>query len=362
MKRNIKLIIMSAALLSILTGCNKEEAPDLDAVIVKEDEEAAYSVCTPAYDSVIHNAKLTAKYEATQTENLSFPMSNRLITDVYVKTDDFVEKGQLIAEVEMGDIEDRIDEEEFNLSHLELELKQIHENLDFDLESARIRYEAYSGKTDEDQKAYKKEIQNINDRYAKQIRDMEDRISIRRQKVGQINKELEEGRIYSDISGQVIYLDGKQKGNYSVENQLIAKVSDMSSSFFMIDGTEFSDYFKENEPITFSYKDSGKSYEGIGYPKQKDSWEELGKIYILPETDRNINSGATATIYVELGRKDNVLCIPNDAIHTSDSGPFVYLDVDGMLEMRYIKLGLEGDEKTEILEGLSENDIIAIKK
>lgn len=91
-----------------------------------------------------------------------------------------------------------------------------------------------------------------------------------------------------------------------------------------------------------------------------EQWDE--KLYFKPVGDEIIASETDGTITMELERRENVLCIPEDALHESDNGLFVYLEKDGLLEMRYVTVGLEGDEMIEITDGLVQGEVIALKK
>ena len=89
-------------------------------------------------------------------------------------------------------------------------------------------------------------------------------------------------------------------------------------------------------------------------------WNE--QMYFKPVSDEIIASETGGKITMEYARKDNVLCVPSAAVHESDNGQFVYLQKDGVLEMRYVTIGLVGDNLTEITDGLEQGEIVALKK
>ena len=90
--------------------------------------------------------------------------------------------------------------------------------------------------------------------------------------------------------------------------------------------------------------------------------EEAGRAYLKLLTDEMPENGMSGNIHLEIAQKENALCIPKSALHQSDKGPFVYLYQDGLLEMCYVTIGLEGENTIEITEGIAQGDVIALKK
>ena len=83
----------------------------------------------------------------------------------------------------------------------------------------------------------------------------------------------------------------------------------------------------------------------------------------LPENqDLKFKSGMNGDIEIVLEKKENVLFIPSSAIIEREEGRFVWLIENGKTKKKEVKIGLEIDEETEILEGLKEGDKIISKE
>lgn len=78
----------------------------------------------------------------------------------------------------------------------------------------------------------------------------------------------------------------------------------------------------------------------------------------ISDPDDKITIGANAKITMILAQSDNVLAVPNEAINTSTDGDFVYVIKDGVVEKRTIKTGVSSATETEIIDGLSEGDLV----
>ena len=70
-------------------------------------------------------------------------------------------------------------------------------------------------------------------------------------------------------------------------------------------------------------------------------------------TAGQLREGASVTVGVEVGRRQAVPWLPNDAIQTIGGQSYVVIDDDGQLRDQPITPGLVGDTRTEILEGLT---------
>lgn len=80
----------------------------------------------------------------------------------------------------------------------------------------------------------------------------------------------------------------------------------------------------------------------------------------LKNPDDNLVLGLDAKVKIIVGKNENALLVPNEQILYDQDGAFVYICPEGKLEKRHITLGLADDENTEVLEGLSKDDMIVL--
>jgi hypothetical protein len=59
-----------------------------------------------------------------------------------------------------------------------------------------------------------------------------------------------------------------------------------------------------------------------------------------------------------VARKANVLAVPNEAVQESPEGHYVEVLVQGRPQRRPVKVGIQGNELTEIVEGLHEGETV----
>ncbi len=84
-------------------------------------------------------------------------------------------------------------------------------------------------------------------------------------------------------------------------------------------------------------------------------------VEITPDLlDRRVAIGQRADVRVELDRREQALRVPIRVVHRDEQGPFVYAGRDGRITLVRPRFGLTGREQIEVLEGLSEGDVLLV--
>lgn len=76
----------------------------------------------------------------------------------------------------------------------------------------------------------------------------------------------------------------------------------------------------------------------------------------IDNPDDRIYLGLDAKIELFTASVENVVMLPVEAVSADKEGEFVYLVVNGIVEKRYVTLGISSDEYVEIVEGVAETD------
>ena len=81
-----------------------------------------------------------------------------------------------------------------------------------------------------------------------------------------------------------------------------------------------------------------------------------GKI-VITNPDENLYVGVSAKVYIFVGKSEDTLAIPYEALNTDVKGDYVYVvDKDNIIQRKDVKIGIFSDEYYEITEGLEEGD------
>ncbi len=355
-----KYLVLFGVLLGLgITGCSEKEDIKEQIVIEREDEEEALFVTAPvAYGDVLKSEKINCVYKATTQKDIAFSLEDKLITGVYVKEEDIVQKGDLLVSLDVEDLEEQLISMKHELDSLKLSLQHNKELREFDLKSAENLY-SYTAMSDKDKKNLEKQKKSIEEAYAYTIQDLEDSISLKSKQYEKCKTEFEEGQIFAQMDGVITYVKDYLENTMTVADEKILTVSDLDSCYFVADDTEFKDYFKEGETYLVNYSLNRQAAVCEVTPEKPEEWTEEMRFRL--SNDEFLDIGMSGSIIIDLEQKQNVLCVPTQALHQSGDEYFVYVLEGEMRTMRYVKIGLMGSDMTEVREGLEEGETVIIK-
>ncbi len=78
----------------------------------------------------------------------------------------------------------------------------------------------------------------------------------------------------------------------------------------------------------------------------------------IEKPDPRLKPGLNASCEFLVARKDNVLAVPNSAVNETREGTYVEVLVNGKPQRREVKIGIQGNTTTEIVDGLSEGETV----
>jgi RND family efflux transporter MFP subunit len=89
------------------------------------------------------------------------------------------------------------------------------------------------------------------------------------------------------------------------------------------------------------------------------------EIVLDPREATYLTGGFTATAEIMVDKRQNVLLIPNSALHIQGTESWVYVikeDKTGQIEQRQVKVGLQSRTQAEIMSGLNEGEKVLLEK
>jgi len=361
-KRNFLLGGMLAAFAIAVCGCaNAEDLPEDSVVVVSgEGTGNTYTLEEVKRGEVVLSKSLTCVYVQEKEQEAAFPESGKLIEKVHVQEGDFVKKGDLLAEVSIGTLEEDIAALEYKIAKTELQLGYLDTYEEFDLTSSYYSLAYNSACEEDDVEDWEERNEDIQESYTYQREDYQDELEFDRKKLAELKQELENSRLYAQMDGTVYSVQAKLEGTTSVRDEVVMTIIDTSAGMFEMEEAEYASYFKENESakLEITYSASAGVYEVLPY--RMDTWGEKQyfSIYDGPDND-GIEVDTKGAIQLVLDKKENVLYLPNECIYKADDKFYVYvLDEQNMQTACWIETGLTGDVNTEIISGLNEGDMV----
>lgn len=305
------------------------EVPNIKASEVK------YTTITAEKGDLIKQIIYSGRVESLNTTELSYENQGGKIKEIYITAGDKVSYGDLICELDTGDLEYQIKDKELHIKKAELNKQILQKN-----------------------KAFQAEIDNA------QVE-----VDILKNELEQLNEQLRNSFLYSEVSGTVSSVTSLSPGDEISVGEVVASIVDTGSLFMAIEpsGENISRY-KMDQKLKIKYKN--KNYSGKVYmipsevPPKSDQKFEAGFVYVKFVGDKIPTNaiGNIADAVLVLNKAKNVISIPSRLIKTVNGQNIVYiLNENGEKEAREVEIGLETATASEIKSGLKEGDEIVVR-
>ena len=347
-------LIVSAA----FSGCGEEEAGKETIVIVEQEAPAAeYSLTVVARGEVVKSKVVRCTYTQIDSQELCFPVSGKYVSKVYVKEGDAVKKGDLLAELSGGSREAEIEQLEYQIARNQLLLSQIDDTENYEI-SRRWLERLYHGSIWETNGI--EDLQRNNE-YARE--DYQDAISLDQQQLDQIRQEVAQSKLYALSDGTVNYIKPRLEGSTSVRDEVVFRIMDSSECVFALNDMTYASSVKPGDLLEFTIIGGTASGNYLLEPYQMENWDTQ-MYFSVAEGGENmvIEAGTTGSMTLILDRREGVLTLPNAAVHDADGKWYVYVtDEAGGREVKWVEIGLQGNETVEIIDGLAEGEKVILK-
>lgn len=314
------------------------------------------------------------------------------ISKMFVKIGDGVKKGQLIALIDDREIRQSIEQQKAALlsarnalSQVELTYPERIKEAKANFEYAKINYEREKellkhefttmdavDKAKSQFEAAEATLKRLKDEYETQLKIAKANVEEKIAQLQQTETRLTYTKIYSPIDGVVSDVTA-QEGETIVAGLQVANLVTvldplMLEMWVYVDETDIGkvslgqrvEYTVDTYPEKVFY---GKIEKMYPQPVVKDNIVYYLSIVKIDRSDAQfLKPEMTTHVKIIFDEKSSILTIPNAAIKFEKGRQVVYkvLDKD-KVEKVEVKIGLRGEEKSEVLSGIKENDTVATK-
>lgn len=346
-------------LVAILTGCSSD---DRNAVQLLEPAGVRISSAT-VERATVYNMTVYAAEAVPEEEELCFSIDGKF-EQYLVKPGDWVEEGQVLAMLETEDCQQKMDRLEQQLS----DTTRLGNNSDCEttaqIEILKLQLEQMRAEGASTYDCGLKELEistlQLQLKQTREKRNVE--LNNLRQSIEKQRLIIENSKLYAPISGRVSYLRELSNGNSVSKSMVVICLADETKLNLQ------TDYFPESD-----LKDASRVYAKIldqEYDVQYlpfDTGEYISMVlsgkqmkiqFSVDAPEGALESGQSAQIIALHDYREDVLTIPINALYRDRMGRHVYKLVDGNWVRCPVTIGVITQTKVEILEGLSEGDVV----
>ena len=320
--RVMATVILCAMFCTLFSGCYllpaEEETLEAPELTVKE---VTYTTYTVEKGDNERWESGTGYFASTLNETLLFGKSGTM-KKLYVRSGDTVEEGQLLAELDTGDIADQIEYQEYVV------------------EKAKLNYYAQA------ENGYG---------YATQIAKLD--YDYQQKQLDKLYAQAENSAIYAPISGVVTYAASLSAGDYVEAEQSIVTVSD-PTQLIILYAPENVEEIYTGMTFDIKLKNDEKSYVGTVIQTPADvpadaSEQDQVNVYIeLDQTPDFASIGTSVNIDILLEKKEDVIALPSKYLSKVSTRYYVRVLVDGRPEERDVTVGINNGSLYEITGGI----------
>jgi RND family efflux transporter MFP subunit len=315
---------------------------------------------------VIRQADFTGRVAPVVSRELFFAMDGR-VAQVYVAPGDEVTAGQLLADLTaLADLQAQWAQAVEAVQRQEEVARKVIRRAEIDLEIAQLTLDLYKsqGRT-----PFEVRIQELEVERAQMALDevrADPALLAANDRVKQLETEMGEAQLIASVEGTVIAaVEAGQSVRTTTTAFVIGDIRQLEVSADVPDALlkELFEYM----PVTVWLEGQPETpFNGairrLPYPYGSGSSENNdGSVRITLEvspTQGGYALGDEARVTAVLGQKLNTLWLPPEAIRSAGNRTFVIVETDAGPRQVNITLGVQTRERVEVLEGLSEGQVV----
>ena len=359
MRKKIAAALLLPAVM-LLSSCDllPEEEPVRTVTMVRSTDQTEYKTAMIIRGDIAQTRRLYCSYMPLRTDMLSFTVGGEFIDEIFVQVGDYVQEGQLLAQLEMEDLEAEITESRRAIDAMEMELGYLAVEEEIELERQKILHS--------DPAALQEALDNVQESFAARKQTIEDNLLLERMHLDVLEKEKLEKQIRAPYDGMITYMRTFEEGETSRLRDRVMTIVDSSMSIFRVD-TEHWKYLTEGMQFTITANNSEYSAtvttpEALGLPPETYKEGGYGRIYMKPDDMVvGLKDNDRGTFDLVLDARKDVLLAPVNAVATINGQTVVYyVQENGVKASKPVTTGLEANSMVEIIEGVTEGDMVVV--
>ena len=377
-RSRILMLLAVVMLFGTLSGCflvPKEEqvlAPPL-----KEPPKITYDYVELKKGTFVKETECTGYYISAQQKDLSFENQAGRLKAVCVKMGDTVKAGQLLAQLNTDNLENQIEQQKIVLEKSQLAYDTVQSNYKKDIDEINIQLEKLNAQLNNMTSILdvysKNEIDGVREQIKEQetlktntsstyeiaLKTAESDIELSKLQLENLNENFNDSRLVSPIDGTIDFVTDAIEGEYVDAYKTIVRVADPKNLQIQYSDDRVED-FELGMAVSLKSGNDTSSGVVVATPANMpvDADEKVRKsIRIKPDKiPTDVKIGDSAEITVILAKKDDVIAIQKNLIHTVGERKYVYVLEDNIRKERDVEVGLENTTEIEIVKGVSEGD------
>lgn len=384
-KKWIKMMALQMVMAGLLAGCGDAGVNNDNVVIVEqEDAPVEYKLVTAGIGDVLLTKLVSCEFTQLEAQELSFALSGKRVNKVYVKEGDSVNAGDVLAELSGADKREQIENLEYQIARKKMQAENIKTNETDTISlwwiqelsrQAKDKYNwllqfenledvnglNYTGNSRAE--SIKKQVEQLQKSNEKTLEKLSDEIALDEKQLEALKKEEAQSYLRAVKNGTVSKIKERLEGSTSVKDDVVITILDNTECKFIVKDMSLLEYVSPDRELTMSIQSGGAAGTYKLIPSDMEHWDQVMLFDIFQGGDNVVfEAGTRGYIDFYIDSREQVLCIPSLAVQSSDDGYYVYVvDDEGVRQVKWIEVGLIGNDRTEVTAGLTEGEKVVLR-
>jgi len=337
-RSSLAIAVATATVIAVLPGCSllPKEEQALQPPLVKPVKEN-FELYEVKRGTISKQITGVGTFASDRLQYLSYPESGGRLSSINVTLGAQVAKGDVVAQLDMGELETRIKQQELSVEQAKIQLEQAKDNQRGDAHAIRLRV----------LDVQQEEIQ-----------------------LDQLKRQLARTKLVSDVNGIVTFVDPIKQGDAVTAYKTLLTISDPKSIKLVYETANSSDLTGIQVGMTADLKIKNTSLKGkiVQIPATAPQSDvkaiqdrNARSVVILPdEFPPGATIGTNADITIVTERRENVIVIPKVGLRSYMGRDYVQvLEGESRKEVD-VEKGIVSATEVEIRNGLKEGQKVIL--
>lgn len=328
--KKVGVIVVCTSLMMSFSSCSllpKEQAVMAPPLV--NAPSVTYNTVAAKKGSIVNTLTGSGNFVAVSQQDMYFQQGGGNISKVYVKSGDSVKAGDVLAEIDTGDLAEQIKEQELSIQMTQLDLEQ---------------------------------AQNANPVNTYDVQKAQLQVQMNQLKLDSLQAQLSKAKLTASISGKIVYAADLKIGQTVEAYQTLFSIANPNQLQVECTSDKI-DFFKTGMKATVVYGSTnctGTIVNGVeNSPKSANSKEAKFVKVALDKIPDGAKIGDTVSVSIIIQQKDNVIVLDKSLVHSLfDARSYVNVLEKGAKVQRYVNVGISTDSSVEITKGVNEGDQI----
>ena len=340
----------------LMTACSlipqEEVLPQMP--IVQEIPDAVIETVEVLRGELKEERIFNCSYQPISEEKLYFSENGQAIAAIYVQAGDTVSAGDLIAELDNTQIQQKIDAQQQTLDSLNLQIVQEQNYIAVQKERIKVLQEL--AQTDPSYGSQLASAEASLQSRNSQVTYLYAQLSVEKSALSELEEVLKGRQLYATIDGTASYVFDLGDSTVYTKNQLICTLQDLSKASFV--GTFREGMLTLGQQLTFLTSDSSVEVE-VSQISPADEKGNCTVSFSLLTPDTSLRAGDGGRVTLVSNYLADTLYLPDSAVHKENGVSFVYyMDDNGLIGVKAIETGISINNCTQIISGLDEGELV----